>query len=225
VLQMVNEAEFAAMKAAKKAAKAAKAAGTTGEAKKQQRSEERKKRKAGGESSEAAASSGTATAPPGDGGAPADDSSSAAYAVVNAAAARGPLHDKTISCVDCATDFVFSVEEHGQRWPLGSTPARPMCLLRARLVALGSSALAERGRPTRRPAPASGARAAPPPKPPMSSPPLTLQVAEQEFFLSQGYMNGKSRCKECTRAKTARFGEATDAASRRLERDAARGKT
>lgn len=155
---MVNEAEFAAMKAAKKAAKAAKAAGTTGEAKKQQRSEERKKRKAGGESSEAAASSGTATAPPGDGGAPADDSSSAAYAVVNAAAARGPLHDKTISCVDCATDFVFS-------------------------------------------------------------------VAEQEFFLSQGYMNGKSRCKECTRAKKARFGEATDAASRRLERDAARGKT
>ena len=159
MLQMVNEAEFAAMKAAKKAAKAAKAAGTTGEAKKQQRSEERKKRKAGGESSEAAASSGTATAPPGDGGAPADDSSSAAYAVVNAAAARGPLHDKTISCVDCATDFVFSVEEHGQRWPLGSTPARPMCLLRARLVALGSSALAERGRPTRRPATASGARA------------------------------------------------------------------
>ena len=49
----------------------------------------------------------------------------------------------------------------------------------------------------------------------MSSPPLTLQVAEQEFFLSQGYMNGKSRCKECTRAKKARFGEATDAAARR----------
>ena len=49
-----------------------------------------------------------------------------------------------------------------------------------------------------------------------------MQVAEQEFFLSQGYMNGKSRCKECTRAKKARFGEASDAASRRLERQ---GKT
>ena len=146
--QMVNEAEFAAMKAAKKAAKAAKATGTAGEAKKQQRSEERKKRKVGGESSSAAASSGTA--PPDDDGAGADDSSSAAYAVVNAAAPSGPLHDKTISCVDCATDFVFS-------------------------------------------------------------------VAEQEFFLSQGYVSGKSRCKECTRAKKARFGEATDAASRRLE--------
>ena len=49
-----------------------------------------------------------------------------------------------------------------------------------------------------------------------------MQVAEQEFFLSQGYMNGKSRCKECTRAKKARFGEASDAASRRQERQ---GKT
>ena len=112
--QMVNEAEFAAMKAAKKAAKAAKATGTAGEAKKQQRSEERKKRKVGGESSAAAAPSRTATAPTGDGGAPADDSSSAAYAVVNAAAASGPLHDKTVSCIDCGTDFVFSVLEHAQ---------------------------------------------------------------------------------------------------------------
>ena len=55
------------------------------------------------------------------------------------------------------------------------------------------------------------------------SPPLAIQVAEQEFFLSQGYMNGKSRCKECTRAKKARFGEATDAASRRLERKGEQG--
>ena len=107
--KMVNEAEFAAMKAAKKAAKSAKSAGTAGEAKKQQRSEERKKRKVGGESSSAAAASGTG--PPDDDGAAADDSSSAAYAVVNAAAPSGPLHDKTISCVDCATDFVFSVAE------------------------------------------------------------------------------------------------------------------
>ena len=75
--------------------------------------------------------------------------------MVNAAASRGPLQDQTVGCIDCGTDFVFS-------------------------------------------------------------------VAEQEFFLSQGYMNGKSRCKECTRAKKARFGEATDAASRRLERQ---GKT
>ena len=57
------------------------------------------------------------------------------------------------------------------------------------------------------------------------SPPLAIQVAEQECFLSQGYMNGKSRCKECTRAKKARFGEATDAASRRLERKGEQGQT
>ena len=112
---MVNEAEFAAMKAAKKAAKAAKAAGTAGEAKKQQRKEERKKRKAGSESSAA-----------GDGSAPADDSTSTAYAVVNAAASRGPLQDQTVCCIDCGTDFVFSVEEHGHSGPLGSAPAQPL---------------------------------------------------------------------------------------------------
>ena len=123
---MVNEAEFAAMKAAKKAAKAAKAAGTAGEAKKQQRKEERKKRKAGSESSAAAASSGTAAAPTGDGSAPADDSTSASYAVVNAAASRGPLQDQTVCCIDCGTDFVFSVEEHGHSGPLGSAPAQPL---------------------------------------------------------------------------------------------------
>eukprot|EP00908_Phaeocystis_cordata_P007951 Transcript_18621.p2 GENE.Transcript_18621~~Transcript_18621.p2 ORF type:complete len:212 (+),score=74.82 Transcript_18621:72-707(+) len=42
-----------------------------------------------------------------------------------------------------------------------------------------------------------------------------FSVAEQQFFLSKGYVSGKSRCKECTRAKKARFGEATDAAARR----------
>ena len=43
--------------------------------------------------------------------------------------------------------------------PLGSAPAWLLCLLRARLAALGSSALAGRGQPTGRPATASGARA------------------------------------------------------------------
>ena len=120
---MVNEAEFAAMKAAKKAAKAAKAAGTAGEAQKQQRKEERKKRKAGSESSAA-----------GDGSAPADDSTSDSYAVVNAAASRGPLQDQTVCCIDCGTDFVFSVEEHGHSGPLGSAPAQPLRILTACLA-------------------------------------------------------------------------------------------
>ena len=41
------------------------------------------------------------------------------------------------------------------------------------------------------------------------------------------YMNGKQVAlgKECTRAKKARFGEATDAASRRLERKEEQGQT
>ena len=156
---MVNEAEFAAMKAAKKAAKAAKAAGTAGEAKKQQRKEERKKRKAGSESGAAAASSRTAAAPTGDGSAPSDDSTSAAYAVVNAAATRGPLQDQTVCCIDCGNDFVFSVEEHGHSDPLGSAPAQPLRILTARLVALGRSALPGRGGPIGRPATASAARA------------------------------------------------------------------
>ena len=43
--------------------------------------------------------------------------------------------------------------------PLASAPARPLCLLSARLAALGSSVLPERGPATRRPATASGARA------------------------------------------------------------------
>ena len=43
--------------------------------------------------------------------------------------------------------------------PLGSAPARPLRLLRARLAALGGSALPGRGRATGRPATASGARA------------------------------------------------------------------
>ena len=42
---------------------------------------------------------------------------------------------------------------------LGTTPARLLCLLRARLAALGSSALPGRGRPTGRPGTASAARA------------------------------------------------------------------
>ena len=43
--------------------------------------------------------------------------------------------------------------------PLGSAQARLLCLLRARLAALGSSALLGRGQPTGSPAAASGARA------------------------------------------------------------------
>ena len=43
--------------------------------------------------------------------------------------------------------------------PLGSAPARRLCLLRARLAAPDSSALPRRGRPTGRPATASSARA------------------------------------------------------------------
>ena len=46
-----------------------------------------------------------------------------------------------------------------QSAPLGSALARPLCLLRARLVALGRSALPGGGRPAGRPATASGARA------------------------------------------------------------------
>ena len=42
---------------------------------------------------------------------------------------------------------------------IGSAPARLLCLLRARLAALGSSSLPGRGRPTGRPATALGARA------------------------------------------------------------------
>ena len=43
--------------------------------------------------------------------------------------------------------------------PLGSPPARSMCLLNARLVALGNSVLPERGPATGRPATATGAQA------------------------------------------------------------------
>ena len=52
-----------------------------------------------------------------------------------------------------------NVRQHGQSAPLGRAPARPLCLLRARLAALDSSALPGRGQPTGRPAAASGARA------------------------------------------------------------------
>eukprot|EP00964_Phaeocystis_antarctica_P105398 scaffold70427_cov57-Phaeocystis_antarctica.AAC.1 len=45
-------------------------------------------------------------------------------------------------------------------WPLGTVPARLLCLLRARLAALGGSVVPGRGRPSGRPATASGARAA-----------------------------------------------------------------
>ena len=227
--KMVNEAEFAAMKAAKKAAKSAKSAGTAGEAKKQQRSEERKKRKVGGESSGAAASSGTA--PPDDDGAGADDSSSAAYAVVNAAAPSGPLHDKTISCVDCATDFVFSVAE--QEFFLSQVRVVSVALPTAHRALLTAHRLTL----TAHRSPLYVYRFGTPPGIALAlhracALPAAAAAAEHSLaalafegrmptaclpLLSQGYVSGKSRCKECTRAKKARFGEATDAASRRLE--------
>eukprot|EP00964_Phaeocystis_antarctica_P122873 scaffold86503_cov33-Phaeocystis_antarctica.AAC.1 len=50
-------------------------------------------------------------------------------------------------------------KQHGQKCPLGCAPARLLHLLGTRLAAPGSSALPGRGRPTERPASASGARA------------------------------------------------------------------
>ena len=51
------------------------------------------------------------------------------------------------------------VQQHGQSGPLGSGPARPLCVLRARLTAPCSSALPGRGLATGIPATASAARA------------------------------------------------------------------
>ena len=59
--------------------------------------------------------------------------------------------------------------------PALSAPARTLRLLRARLAALGSSALPGRGRPTGRPSQCLGCSSQPPPKPPIS-PHLTVQV-------------------------------------------------
>eukprot|EP00964_Phaeocystis_antarctica_P024401 scaffold13668_cov72-Phaeocystis_antarctica.AAC.3 len=54
-----------------------------------------------------------------------------------------------------------AVPQHGQTATLGSAPARLLRLLRARLVALAARHSQVRGRPTGRPATASGARASP----------------------------------------------------------------
>eukprot|EP00964_Phaeocystis_antarctica_P099456 scaffold65302_cov38-Phaeocystis_antarctica.AAC.3 len=59
------------------------------------------------------------------------------------------------SCAGCCA----RAPQQGQNAPRASTPARPLCLLRARQTALDSSALPGRGRPTGHPATASGARA------------------------------------------------------------------
>ena len=142
---MVNEAEFAALQAAKKAKKAA------ASEKKLERDAKRNKRKQGEEGGEAEAPAAAAEA------ASAGDyydsraepaASSAPTSALPAPPSTAGLVDKTISCVDCGNDFIFS-------------------------------------------------------------------VGEQQFFLSNGYASGKSRCKECTRAKKARFGEAADGAARR----------
>ena len=58
-----------------------------------------------------------------------------------------------------ALNYVLAGTTAGSRCPLGSAPTRLLCLLRARLAALGSSAFPGRGRPTGHPATASGARA------------------------------------------------------------------
>ena len=58
-----------------------------------------------------------------------------------------------------ALNYVLAGTTACSKCPLGSAPARLLCLLRARLAALGSSALPGRGRPTGFPATASGARA------------------------------------------------------------------
>ena len=55
--------------------------------------------------------------------------------------------------------IVTEAAQHAQSACLGSAPARLPRLLRARLAALGRSALPGRGRPTERPATASAARA------------------------------------------------------------------
>ena len=142
---MVNEAEFAAQQAAKKAKKAASSE------KKLQRDAEHKKRKKGDEG-EGEGESQAADAHARDDDSRAEPALAASSSAPTAAPAAQPaateLLDKTVTCVDCGNDFVFS-------------------------------------------------------------------AGEQEFFLTNGYAAGKSRCKECTRAKKARFGEATDAAGRR----------
>ena len=60
---------------------------------------------------------------------------------------------------DPAIFFHHAVLLHGQSAPLSSASARLLCLPRACLAALGSSALSGSGRPTGRPATASGTRA------------------------------------------------------------------
>lgn len=47
---------------------------------------------------------------------------------------------------------------------------------------------------------------------------FVFSVAEQQFFLSKGYENGKTRCKDCTAAKKARFGEKKEKGSVEAER-------
>ena len=64
-----------------------------------------------------------------------------------------------LSCYAGETECpaAVSVQQHGQSAPYGRAPARLLRLLRARLAALGSSALPGRGPATGVPATASGA--------------------------------------------------------------------
>ena len=67
------------------------------------------------------------------------------------------IKERLLRYVATAMRFSEMGEAAGsKRCPLGTTPAQLLCLLRARLAALGSSALPGRGRATARPASASG---------------------------------------------------------------------
>ena len=86
--------------------------------------------------------------------------------VADTATALVAAADATVSLDDLGNDiFIFlaaSVLAARSKRPLGSAPARLLRLLRARLAALDSSALAGGGWPSWRPASASGARASRP---------------------------------------------------------------
>ena len=86
--------------------------------------------------------------------------------VADTATALVAAADATVSLDDLGNDiFIFLAASVLAAWskrPLGSAPARLLCLLRARLAALDSSALAGGGWPSWRPASASGARASRP---------------------------------------------------------------
>ena len=94
------------------------------------------------------------------------------------------------------------VQQHGQSAPLGSAPARPLCLLRASLATLGSSVLPERGPATGRPATTPGARAG------------RLQVAD---FTASDHLGPVPNGDGAARLVDWRAGRAAGAAARRRD--------